>query len=140
MLPFLIHWKDHPIKLFSCNPVMHHFQSTTTWSPYKIGYPNSHSPDNNSTGNVIFYGWLLLISLINDALLQMLHGEFGRLQMLHTSICIKLLSELRIQGYHTYHDSYIEYDTIKRCCVGTNMCLTWENSININFVNYTFFC
>ena len=102
MLPFLIHWKDHPIKLFSCNPVMHHFQSTTTWSPYKIGYPNSRSPDNNSTGNVIFYGWLLLISLINDALLQMLHGEFGRLQMLHTSICIKLLSELRIQGYDTY--------------------------------------
>ena len=102
MLPFLIHWKDHPIKLFSCNPVMHHFQSTTTWSPYKIGYPNSRSPDNNSTGNVIFYGWLLLISLINDALLQMLHGEFGRLQMFHTSICIKLLSELRIQGYDTY--------------------------------------
>ena len=102
MLPFLIHCKDHPIKLFSCNPVMHHFQSTTTWSPYKIGYPNSRSPDNNSTGNVIFYGWLLLISLINDALLQMLHGEFGRLQMLHTSICIKLLSELRIQGYDTY--------------------------------------
>ena len=102
MLPFLIHWKDHPIKLFSCNPVMHHFQSTTTWSPYKIGYPNSRSPDNNSTGNVIFYGWLLFISLINDALLQMLHGEFGRLQMLHTSICIKLLSELRIQGYDTY--------------------------------------
>ena len=102
MLPFLIHWKDHPIKLFSYNPVMHHFQSTTTWSPYKIGYPNSRSPDNNSTGNVIFYGWLLLISLINDALLQMLHGEFGRLQMLHSSICIKLLSELRIQGYDTY--------------------------------------
>ena len=102
MLPFLIHWKDHPIKLFSCNPVMHHFQSTTTWSPYKIGYPNSRSPDNNSTGNVIFYGWLLLISLINDALLQMLHGEFGRLQMFHTCICIKLLSELRIQGYDTY--------------------------------------
>lgn len=44
----------------------------------------------------------MLISLINDALLQMLHGEFGRLQMLHTSICIKLLSELRIQGYDTY--------------------------------------
>ena len=32
----------------------------------------------------------------------MLHGEFGRLQMLHTFICIKLLSELRIQGYDTY--------------------------------------
>ena len=44
----------------------------------------------------------MLISLINDALLQMLHGEFGRLQMFHTSICIKLLSELRIQGYDTY--------------------------------------
>ena len=38
------------------------------------------------------------------------------------------------------YDSYIEYDTIKWCCVGTNMCLIWENSININFVNYTFFC
>ena len=127
MLPFLIHWKDHPIKLFSCNPVMHHFQSTTTWSPYKIGYPNSRSPDNNSTGNVIFYGWLLLISLINDALLQMLHGEFGRLQMLHTSICIKLLSELRIQGYDTY--MIVTSSTIQSSDVASEPISAWFEKI-----------
>jgi len=127
MLPFLIHWKDHPIKLFSCNPVMHHFQSTTTWSPYKIGYPNSRSPDNNSTGNVIFYGWLLLISLINDALLQMLHGEFGRLQMLHTSICIKLLSELRIQGYDTY--MIVTSSTIQSSDVASEPICAWFEKI-----------
>ena len=130
MLPFLIHWKDHPIKLFSCNPVMHHFQSTTTWSPYKIGYPNSRSPDNNSTGNVIFYGWLLLISLINDALLQMLHGEFGRLQMLHTSICIKLLSELRIQGYDTY--MIVTSSTIQSSDVASEpICAWFEKRVSI---------
>ena len=127
MLPFLIHWKDHPIKLFSCNPVMHHFQSTTTWSPYKIGYPNSRSPDNNSTGNVIFYGWLLLISLINDALLQMLHGEFGRLQMFHTSICIKLLSELRIQGYDTY--MIVTSSTIQSSDVASEPICAWFEKI-----------
>ena len=130
MLPFLIHWKDHPIKLFSCNPVMHHFQSTTTWSPYKIGYPNSRSPDNNSTGNVIFYGWLLLISLINDALLQMLHGEFGRLQMFHTSICIKLLSELRIQGYDTY--MIVTSSTIQSSDVASEpICAWFEKTVSI---------